>query len=274
MAKLFPFSPSHSSSSPPPRLDRSPVFDLAPRVLPHQPYPDGPDDLTDARCGTVAFSAPEIRVGRAYTYGVDFWSVGVVVCLMLTERFPFGPMGEHSALSFKPGEVDEHAERFLGKMLDINPSARPDIHRIKADPFFASIDWDDIAHRTVPAPFVPHEPTYRLQKKLRIPLGSPYPDAASDPRPDFSFASAQFAAFVRSHSVPADCPNPSPRFLGLRNMFSGLFRMFRKGMPTSSAGDMSSEGTEAASSASVAWKTETTAGAAGSPWGRFRAWLR
>ncbi|TFY62553.1 hypothetical protein EVG20_g6662 [Dentipellis fragilis] len=235
MAKLFPLS----SASPTPRLDRSPV--VRPR----------------GRNGAARAPAPAVSRRSRRPYG---------------RAFPFGPMSEHSALSFAPGEVDEHAERFLGKLLDIDPSARPDLQRIKSHPFFASIDWDDMSHRSLPAPFVPHEPTFRLQKNLRIPFGSPYPDAASDPRPDFSFVSAQFATFVRSG--PAENPNSSSRFLGLRNIFSGLFRMFRKGTSMSSAGDLSSEGTEAASTASANWKTETTAGAAAGPWSRFRAWLR
>ncbi|KAI0066207.1 kinase-like protein [Artomyces pyxidatus] len=71
-----------------------------PPAPPHRPYPRGPDDVTHSKFGTLAYAAPEVKEGRKYTYGVDYWSLGVVLYIMLTGRFI-------------PGEMDDDAASFL-----------------------------------------------------------------------------------------------------------------------------------------------------------------
>lgn len=40
-------------------------------------------------CGTPLNMAPEIMLGRPYTYKVDNWSVGVLIVFILTGKYPF-----------------------------------------------------------------------------------------------------------------------------------------------------------------------------------------
>jgi len=61
------------------------------RVPVHRPHRDahGPladDDLTREKLGTMAYTAPEVRLGLPYSYGADFWSLGVLLYVMLTGR--------------------------------------------------------------------------------------------------------------------------------------------------------------------------------------------
>jgi serine/threonine protein kinase len=56
----------------------------------HRPYrgihsPDD-DDVTREKLGTLAYAAPEVRLGLPYSYEVDFWSLGVLFYVMLTGR--------------------------------------------------------------------------------------------------------------------------------------------------------------------------------------------
>jgi serine/threonine protein kinase len=49
------------------------------------------DDVTREKMGTLAYAAPEVRLGLPYSYEVDFWSLGVLFYVMLTGRVRYLP---------------------------------------------------------------------------------------------------------------------------------------------------------------------------------------
>ncbi|XP_055710333.1 serine/threonine-protein kinase S6KL [Phlebotomus papatasi] len=50
-------------------------------------------DRTRTMCGTAKYMAPEILCAQPYGHSVDWWSLGVVACLMLTDKYPIVERG-------------------------------------------------------------------------------------------------------------------------------------------------------------------------------------
>jgi len=91
MAKIFPRRPRSSPDRGGPghyRTETVATSTVSAGIKVHQPYGgvNGPDDVTREKLGTMAYTAPEVRLGLPYSYGVDYWSLGVLLYVMLTGR--------------------------------------------------------------------------------------------------------------------------------------------------------------------------------------------
>ena len=47
------------------------------------------DEEMQTYCGTPLNMAPEIMTSQSYTYKVDIWSIGILLCFLLTGQYPF-----------------------------------------------------------------------------------------------------------------------------------------------------------------------------------------
>ena len=97
----------------------------------------------DLVCGTTLYMAPEIVNHKDY-WGppVDVWSLGVILYVMLSGRFPF--TGSNSATINKnivkgsyimPREISTSAQNLIAKLLSIDPENRPKCDEIMRDRF-------------------------------------------------------------------------------------------------------------------------------------------
>ena len=128
--------------------------------------------------GTPGFIAPEIvGVGKegthSHSYPVDWWSLGVLVMLMLTLEEPFDMQtlmiinaqsdpGERTKLADTTifeimASLSSSARSLVRSLLRVEPADRlgtkGDGAAVRAHPFFASIDWAKLARFELPAPF-------------------------------------------------------------------------------------------------------------------------
>merc|ERR1719282_222333 len=118
-------------------------------------------------CGTVEYMAPEVVNRRGHDFSADWWSFGVLMYEMLTGRLPF--QGEdrkqtmNQILKAKlgmPTFLSPEAQSLLRALFKRNPTNRlgsgPNgIEDIKAHTFFSSIDWEQLAKKSVSPPFQP-----------------------------------------------------------------------------------------------------------------------
>ncbi|XP_053621045.1 ribosomal protein S6 kinase alpha-4-like isoform X2 [Plodia interpunctella] len=124
-------------------------------------------------CGTIEYMAPEVvRSGsQGHDIAVDWWSVGVLTYELLTGASPFTVEGEKNTqqeitkrivrCSYPvPTEVSPEVQDFIKKLLVKDPRRRlgggdDDAEELKRHPFFQNLDWEAVARREIPAPFVP-----------------------------------------------------------------------------------------------------------------------
>ena len=85
------------------------------------------------KCGTPGYVAPEVLKGQVYNSKVDLFSAGVVLFAMLFGKLPFSSNGikevltrnEECRVKFPKNQVSEEAIDLLKKLLQADPSRRP-----------------------------------------------------------------------------------------------------------------------------------------------------
>jgi serine/threonine protein kinase len=106
-------------------------------------------------CGSPAYAAPEIILGKLYTRMADIWSVGILLYVMVVGRFPF----EDSNIqrTFKkivesepvwPSDLSPQLTDLLGKLLAKDPDRRISLDGIKAHPWFSQTEYNAMVQLT------------------------------------------------------------------------------------------------------------------------------
>uniref|UniRef100_A0A8C5ESY5 Ribosomal protein S6 kinase n=1 Tax=Gouania willdenowi TaxID=441366 RepID=A0A8C5ESY5_GOUWI len=130
-------------------------------------------ERTFSVCGTIEYMAPEIVGGgeSGHDMAVDWWSLGVLMYELLTGGSPFtvdGNENTHTDIAKRiskkdppfPKDMGTLAKDLIQRLLIKDPKKRlgsgPNgAENVKKHPFYQKINWEDLAAKTVLAPFKP-----------------------------------------------------------------------------------------------------------------------
>lgn len=109
----------------------------------------------------------QILLDKKYGRAVDWWAFGVLIYQMLLQQSPFRGEDEDEIYDailtdepLYPIQMPRDSVSILQKLLTREPDQRlgsgpTDAQEIMSQPFFRSINWDDIYHKRVQPPFRP-----------------------------------------------------------------------------------------------------------------------
>jgi cGMP-dependent protein kinase len=125
--------------------------------------------------GTPHYMAPEVIKGLGYSFSADVWSLGVILFEFVCGTVPFGedlvdPLKIYQVvierqLKFPAFFGSHRAKAVIEKLLDLNPARRGSAKDLKANNWFAGLDWDFLISRQVKAPFLPRVEDLEKMKK-------------------------------------------------------------------------------------------------------------
>ena len=138
---------------------------------------------------------------RQYGYALDWWNFGILMYQMVCGQSPF--VGEDVDKIFDailqdepvyPADVPPVTASLLQKLLTREPELRlgsgeTDAEEVMEHEYFVGIEWDDLYHKRVSAPFVPaissdtdtsnFDPGYTSQTPVLEPVHSGMMDSQS-----------------------------------------------------------------------------------------------
>lgn len=117
--------------------------------------------------GTKYYIAPEMVLGRGYSFPVDFWALGICIYQFLCGDLPFGANEEEPQAIYEcivkqklkfPKEFDNPiAKDLIKKLLKKRPEVRlgKSFVELKKHPWFDNFDWEKLLQRQIVPKYIP-----------------------------------------------------------------------------------------------------------------------
>lgn len=103
---------------------------------------------TNTICGTLQYGAPEVLHSEPYSHAADWWSLGVIACLILTFQFP---IRDGSSVNL-PSEHNVSSESIdlLRRLLEYNPRYRVrSLRTLQTLAFFKNFNFQNVLAKKV-----------------------------------------------------------------------------------------------------------------------------
>lgn len=107
-------------------------------------------------CGTLQYMAPEILNGDEYCHVVDWWSLGVVMYILLAGKYPYPVTQEHATqlkvvsgveVEFPP-DLSSNAVSVFQGLLQKNPAYRMSgVESLKTHAYFSDLSFKEVLEK-------------------------------------------------------------------------------------------------------------------------------
>ena len=130
--------------------------------------------------GTPQYMAPEIILGKGYSFAADLWSLGIILFEFICGAVPFGETENGEPYLVYKQIISEkftypkfiksiRSERqVIDLLLSKVPSMRGTLAQLKQHKWFSSMDFEDLLSRKLTPPYVPNIDSLDKQIKFGI----------------------------------------------------------------------------------------------------------
>ena len=137
--------------------------------------------------GTTGYMAPEVMLGRNYSFASDYFAIGVLTYELMFGKRPYKGKSRkgvveqifYNEIRIIPDQLpqkwDPSAADFINRLLKRKPKERlgfNDIEEIKNHPWLRDVNWDKIYNKEVRCPYKPgpedNYDTKNLNKEIKV----------------------------------------------------------------------------------------------------------